>query len=140
MVSVTGTGTGRQDYVRGGMVVQRLWLEATRLGVGLQPVSPIFGYAKTVEELVELVGSERGAALDRIRATALSTLGIESDELFVLALRAHYGPAPSAISGRVSNSEMVVPGAATPDGRFSGSSTEPPVTEVPQLGPDQGRA
>lgn len=97
---VSMDGRDRASYVRGGMAVQRMWLEATRLELGLQPVSPIFGYAHEVTELTELLGQQRGAHLAELHAAFRNRFGFGDDESFVLALRAHFGPAPSALSDR----------------------------------------
>jgi hypothetical protein len=82
------------------MALQRMWLEATRLELGLQPVSPIFGYAHDVTELTELLGQQRGVHLAELQTRFRDRFGFDDDDMFVLALRAHFGPAPSALSDR----------------------------------------
>lgn len=94
-------GDARSDYVRGGMALQWVWLEAARLEIGLQPVSPVFGYARTTTELTDLLGLERGVRLAELQAQAFETIGLDEDQAFILALRAHLAPPPSAISERV---------------------------------------
>ena len=42
---VTVPGARPVDYVRGGGAVERLWLDAERSGLAVQPVSPVFIYA-----------------------------------------------------------------------------------------------
>lgn len=107
LLVVTVDGATQPDYVRGGMALQRLWLEAARLDVGLQPISPVFGYAQRSSELTELLGRSRGEHLDEIRATALTAIGLEPGQSFVLAMRAHLGSSPSAISRRAPLASVV---------------------------------
>lgn len=102
MLIVTVDGGTRADYVRGGMALQRMWLGATGLELQLQPVSPVFGYARESEELLQLLGPERGRECDDLRRKAWAMIGLADDEVFVLAMRAHYGPRPTAISERLS--------------------------------------
>ncbi len=106
LLVVSANGTTRADYARGGMALQRLWLEATRRKIGLQPISPIFGYAHEAEELIDLVGPERGQALVDMRESAFSAIGIQPGHAFVLALRAHLGPPPTAISARATDAAI----------------------------------
>ena len=97
---VTVVGRDRASYLRGGMALQRMWLEATRLGLGLQPVSPVFGYANDVADLTDLLGEDRGTNLFELQARFRNRFGFADDESFVLALRVHFGPSPSALSDR----------------------------------------
>lgn len=99
LIMLTG-GRTRTDYVRGGVGLQRMWLTATRLNLWLQPMSPVFGYTHTPEELAELVGEARAARLYRLSRMAYRQLGIEDDESFVLAARVHGGLPPTAVSQR----------------------------------------
>ncbi|MEM9133061.1 MAG: Rv1355c family protein [Actinomycetota bacterium] len=99
LIVLTG-GHTRTDYVRGGVGLQRMWLTATRLNLWLQPMSPVFGYTHTPEELAELVGPARAARLYRLSRMAYRQLGIDEDESFVLAARVHGGLPPSAVSRR----------------------------------------
>ncbi|MEL7155874.1 MAG: Rv1355c family protein, partial [Actinomycetota bacterium] len=85
MLMVVVGGRTRTDYVRGGVALQRLWLTATRLSLWLQPMSPVFGYAQTPEELAAVVGERRAARLYRLSRMAYRQLGIDDDESFVLA-------------------------------------------------------
>lgn len=107
MIIVLTGGHARTDYVRGGVGLQRMWLTATRLNLWLQPMSPVFGYTHTPEELAELVGETRAARLYRLSRMAYRQLGIDEDESFVLAARVHGGLPPSAVSQRRPMRSMV---------------------------------
>ena len=106
MFVVTMVGRDRTAYVRGGLALQRMWLEATRLDVGLQPASPVFGYAHEVSELTDVVGEQRGTRLAELHTEVRDRLGFGEDESFILALRAHFGPGPSAISDRATSGQL----------------------------------
>ena len=100
MVVVVAPGTDRAAYVRGGMAMQRMWLEASRLGIEVQPVSPIFGYAQAPEDFELLLGADRASTGRRLQDAAWERLGIGVDESFILSMRVHRSPAASAVSAR----------------------------------------
>ncbi len=124
LVVVVTRGDRRADYVRGGVAMQRLWLTATRLGLWLQPMVPVFGYAHTEDELVERVGEERGPDLFRLSRLAFEQIGVDGDESFVLSARVHRGLPPTAVSGR-RRAQPQVDAART--GRRSGEHQATPV-------------
>jgi hypothetical protein len=100
MVVVVAPGTDRSAYVRGGMAMQRMWLEASRLGIEAQPVSPIFGYAQAPADFDLLLGADGASAGRRLQEAAWQRLGIGADESFILSMRVHRSPAASAVSVR----------------------------------------
>ena len=51
VVVVAMPGDRVEDYVRGGSAVERVWIEGERLGLGVQPVSPVFLYARDGQDL-----------------------------------------------------------------------------------------
>ena len=116
MVIVVVGGRTRTDYVRGGVALQRLWLTATRLGLWLHPMSPVFGYAQTPDELASEVGEERAARLYRLSRMAYRQLGINDDESFVLSARIHAGLPPTAVSRRRPTTARVAPFARRSSG------------------------
>lgn len=118
MLMVVVGGRTRTDYVRGGVALQRLWLTATRLNLWLQPMSPVFGYAQTPDELASVVGEQRAARLYRLSRMAYRQLGIDDDESFVLAARVHGGLPPTAVSQRRKTSARVAPMVGTASGEF----------------------
>ncbi|MEM8924335.1 MAG: Rv1355c family protein [Actinomycetota bacterium] len=118
VIMVVG-GRTRTDYVRGGVALQRLWLTATRLGLWLHPMSPVFGYAQTPEELADVVGSHRASRLYRLSRMAYRQLGIGDDESFVLSARIHAGLPPTAVSQRRPTTARVAPFAAQNTASFA---------------------
>lgn len=100
MVVVVAPGADRAAYVRGGMAMQRMWLEASRIGIEVQPVSPIFGYAKSPADFDLLLGTDAASAGRRLQDEAWQRLGIEAEESFILSMRVHRSPAATAVSTR----------------------------------------
>jgi hypothetical protein len=100
VVAMGGHAPG--DYVTGGQAVERLWVVASRVGLAVQPVSPVFLYARHPEELHELVGDAEGAAGLQVLSTAFAReSGLEVGEAPVLVLRLGLAPPPSVLSQRL---------------------------------------
>ena len=54
MAVISVTGGSLTDYARGGAAVQSVWITAQQQGWPSQPISPIFLYARGVEDLAEV--------------------------------------------------------------------------------------
>lgn len=102
IVAVGVRGQGRfEDYVQGGLAMERVWLTATMLGLNVQPWTPVFGYANNFDELSEMIGPSKASVLYPKGRAALDVLGFtEGANQFVMTFRVHKGPPPTAISGR----------------------------------------
>jgi molybdopterin/thiamine biosynthesis adenylyltransferase len=91
VVSVTGHELA--DFVRGGSAMEAVWVTAHQRGLAVQPVSPVFLYARTAEEFKELSTSfcdELATLQTQFRAL----VGTEPDATQILVLRlAISGPA-----------------------------------------------
>ncbi|MGW5315457.1 Rv1355c family protein [Nocardia thailandica] len=111
LVAVTfATGGGRPDlagYARAGAAVERVWLAAQRLGLAVQPVSPVFLYAGRREDL-RIVSPEFTDTLATIQGHFLDLLGVPVDESVALVLRLSFAAAASVRSRR-----LPVPGSRT---------------------------
>lgn len=101
IVLITVEGAEPADYVRGGMALQRCWLLADRLGIGLQPVSPVFLYALDDQDLSSLVPSSFLLPLADLRDRFRAQMGLEPAETMILSLRATHAPRPSLRSHRL---------------------------------------
>jgi hypothetical protein len=90
---VTVTGGALRDYAAGGEAVEAVWIAAQTHGLGVQPVSPVFLYARTQDELREL--SPRFAGELACLASDFARLaGTGPDDAIALILRlAATGPA-----------------------------------------------
>lgn len=113
---VVTDGTSQADYVRGGIALQRLWLAAAQAGIGLHPMSPMFGYAHNEGELAEIIRPDRAQDLFARSRLAWRTLGIEPGESFVLGSRVVCGPSPTAISQRRRPRPLTLAGARSRTG------------------------
>ncbi|MGI9622607.1 MAG: Rv1355c family protein, partial [Acidimicrobiales bacterium] len=107
LVAVTIEGSSRDAFIAGGVALQRMWLAATKLGLWLHPMSPIFTYAQTSGELEDVIDPRLATDLEKMRRTAYSSFGCGPAESFVLTARIHAGPAPTAISQRRSTADRV---------------------------------
>lgn len=105
-LAVVSLGAGAPaDYVRGGQAVERVWIEAERLGLAVHPMSPVFIYAVDNADYQEL--SPRYA--DRLRRLrddfgAIAGLG---RRYVALVMRIGYAPSVSVRSRRLSADRTV---------------------------------
>jgi molybdopterin/thiamine biosynthesis adenylyltransferase len=51
---VSGAGGSVIDYARGGSAVEAVWITAQQCGLAVQPISPVFLYARDAGDLTEL--------------------------------------------------------------------------------------
>jgi hypothetical protein len=95
---VTVPGDTPADYVRGGIAVEQLWIRAGQHQLGVQPVSPVFLYAKSDADLNALSGAF-AADLHDLQRRFRSTIGLQGSDTPVLVLRLSHD-APPAVRGR----------------------------------------
>ncbi|WP_433731450.1 Rv1355c family protein [Nocardia sp. CA-129566] len=93
------------DYARGGAAVQRVWIEAQRLGLAVQPVSPLFLYSRHPDEL-KGISEDFADTLTSLQGRFLDLLGVPGHEIMALVLRLSYAAAATVRSRR-----LPVPGA-----------------------------
>lgn len=93
------------DYARGGAAVQRVWIAAQRLGLAVQPVSPVFLYARHPDEL-KGISPDFADTLASLQGRFLDLLGVPEHEIMALVLRLSYAAAATVRSRR-----LPVPGA-----------------------------
>ncbi|WP_116949869.1 Rv1355c family protein [Jiangella endophytica] len=98
VVSVAGPSPA--DYVRGGQAVERVWIEAERLGLSVHPMSPVFIFGVDDGDYVEL--SPRYAdRLRRLRGEFAEIVGLGQRHV-ALVMRIGYAPSVSVRSRRLS--------------------------------------
>lgn len=95
---VTVTGTDLVDYARGGAAAEAVWVAAQDCGLAVQPMSPVFLYAHTCDELRTL-SDEFARPLHDLRSDLRSLAGVGSDESTVLLLRLTVAP-PATVRSR----------------------------------------
>ncbi|WP_067570085.1 Rv1355c family protein [Nocardia acidivorans] len=94
-------------YARGGETLQRVWIEAQRHGLAVQPVSPVFLYARQTGDL-NTVSPEFADTLTSLQGRFLDLLGVPEHETVALVLRLSYAAEVTARSRR-----LPIPGAGT---------------------------
>ncbi len=88
-------------FVRGGVALERLWIQAELHGIGAQPASPLFLYANDERDLVELGGERRVEELISLSERFRACWAFDDGEAMVMVLRLHRSPEPSARSLRL---------------------------------------
>lgn len=100
LAAVTVSHDNATDYVIGGMAMERFWVLATRFGLGVYPVSPLFMYARNDDELSALAPGHI-AELRTLRDRFGHIMGIDETEALVLVLRVVHHPAGVVRSERL---------------------------------------
>lgn len=96
---ITINGNTLRDYATGGSAVQAVWICAQEHGFGVQPVSPVFLYARNAAELEEL--SEPFATeLGSLQREFTHLAKVEAGESIALILRLAVAPPASVPSRR----------------------------------------
>lgn len=94
-------GDKPEDFVRGGMLFERFWLFATKLGLSLQPTTGLQFFAQPVIAGDTFGLSEKTSAFIRERYQSLKeAFGAKPEETIALAFRLGYADAPSATTTR----------------------------------------
>ncbi|MGH8988610.1 MAG: Rv1355c family protein [Acidimicrobiales bacterium] len=89
------------SYLRGGMALERVWIEAQKMGLGVQAIGPAFLYA--VQELdFDTLGGDRWAnELRTLSRRFRDLLGFGVHTAAVLALRLSHASPPRVRSARL---------------------------------------
>lgn len=90
-----------QWYVRAGAAMERLWLLGEKLGLAMQPVSPLYLFATTEEELIELGGERRVNELMEHSERFRDAWSMSDSEVPGMVLRVFHADAPSVHSIRL---------------------------------------
>jgi molybdopterin/thiamine biosynthesis adenylyltransferase len=96
VISVAG-GT-LTDYARGGSAAEAVWVIAQQNGLAVQPVSPVFLYARDAEDLTELSTSFSGE-LGKLQREFRQLVCIPAGNVPVLVLRFAVG-GPASVRSR----------------------------------------
>lgn len=106
---VTVDGDSPVDYLRGGAALGRMWVTAQAAGLGVQPISPVFLYARNRQELATL-SPDFADELGRLQSelAAVAELG---DEVPVLMLRMSHDTPAALRSARLGLDEVMVDAA-----------------------------
>lgn len=96
------------DYVRGGLAVEHLWIGAEQSGLAVHPVSPVFLYARTDDDLRGLsapFAGELGALQQRFG----NTVGLRPSEVPILVLRLSHDASPATVRSQRFDRDVVFP-------------------------------
>ncbi|MFI6051049.1 Rv1355c family protein [Streptomyces violascens] len=89
-------GTTPDAYARGGRALQRLWLTATALGLGVQPLTPLLYLLARVERGGGTgLGTDEITALRALRTRLAKILPHRPADAELLLFRLSYAPAPT---------------------------------------------
>jgi molybdopterin/thiamine biosynthesis adenylyltransferase len=99
MAVISVTGGSLSDYARGGSAAEATWITAQQNGLAVQPMSPIFLYARGFRDLAE-VSTAFADELSELQEEFQQLVGIASDAVLVLALRFAVSGPPSVRSQR----------------------------------------
>ncbi|MGW6699242.1 Rv1355c family protein [Nocardia sp. NPDC055049] len=103
LIAVTcpaGADADLADYVRGGSAVERVWIAAQKLGLAVQPMSPVFLYVRDDNDLRN-VSAGFTDTLASIHKRFSALMGIPGHETVTAVLRLSYAPAPTVRSARL---------------------------------------
>jgi ThiF family len=112
---VTVPGSDPESYVLGGAAAERMWLCAQRAGLAIQPVSPVFLFARDRSERERLVPRAFLTDLEEIADRFSSLVGLPDGESLVLVLRVSHADAPSGRSRRLPLEEVLTVMASSGD-------------------------
>jgi hypothetical protein len=96
---VSTPGRTLTDYARGGSAVEAVWITAQDQGLAVQPISPVFLYAHSDDELRKL-SPTFATALHELQSEFRRLAGSTPEEAQVLVLRLADAPPPSVRSRR----------------------------------------
>jgi hypothetical protein len=94
--------TSLESYVRGGQLIQRIWLTATSLGLSFQPMAGmlyLLAYLDRSQQPSAMTDAHR-AILTRADRLFRQVLPLDDSRAPIMLFRVGYGPAPSATSLR----------------------------------------
>ncbi|WP_067533615.1 Rv1355c family protein [Nocardia crassostreae] len=94
-------------YARAGEAMVRVWIEAERQGLAVQPVSPLFLFVRRPDEL-HTVSPEFADTLTSLQGRFLDLLGVPGHETVAVVLRFSYAAEVTVRSRR-----LPIPGANT---------------------------
>jgi hypothetical protein len=98
---LTTNGLSRSDYFRGGRALQRMWLEATRHGLALQPWTGLpYLFARVERGGGAGLDAAEVAQLRELRTRYRAVFDLNHADAEVLLFRCGYAEAPTARSLR----------------------------------------
>jgi molybdopterin/thiamine biosynthesis adenylyltransferase len=106
---VTMTGSRLTDFARGGSSAEAVWISAEQHGLAVQPMSPVFLYARTPDELTALSPGFSGE-LTRLRSDFRDLARVDAADELVLVMRFTAADRPAMPSRRNPDRIKLPPG------------------------------
>ena len=94
-------------YVRGGSAMERFWLSAEKLGLSLQPASPVFLYAVDESDLLGLSGERYIDEMYHLHQDFNEFWSLGDGETPIMVFRVFHAPPPSVHSVRLPLSHVL---------------------------------
>lgn len=113
-------GDTPRDYLRGGAAAERVWIRAGQDGLGVQPVSPIFLYARTDDDLRGL-SARFSVELAELQHRFDRVVGLGAWEAPALVIRISHDPGFVVRSRRLPQAAII---STAPSSRVE--ATHPP--------------
>jgi hypothetical protein len=95
-----------RDYLRGGAAAERVWIRACQDGLGVQPVSPLFLYARTQGDLRGL-SARFSAELTELQHHFNRIVGLGARQAPALVIRISHDPGSVVRSRRLPRASIV---------------------------------
>lgn len=130
---VTVDDDSTEAYVRGGMAVEQLWIRAEQQGLAVQPVSPVFLYARNDRDLVGL-SAGFSSDLATLQRRFADIVGLTDCDVPVLVLRLSHDAAPAAVRSQRLDLEAVLDLTAPGSGAVRDGSTDGSLSTTRQDG------
>lgn len=83
---ISVAGGSLSDYARGGAAAEAVWITAQQSGLAIQPMSPIFLYARSADDLAE-ISTVFGDELSGLHREFGQLVGLANDAVIALVLR-----------------------------------------------------
>ena len=114
MAIISTDGDTPENYLRGGAAVERFWITANALGLGVYPMSPVFLYARSQSELCGLA-PEFCSELASLQQDMDDIIGSTCNQVPVLVLRLVHQPGTAPRSRRRDMARLLVTAGASTD-------------------------
>jgi nitroreductase len=105
---VTWPGSGPEGHVRGGRALQRVWLAATALGLGVQPLGHLPSFFARLDRGGEGFTRAQAVELTRMRAVYRSILRPPPDHAEVALFRVVQAAPPDVRAGRAALDDVLL--------------------------------
>jgi nitroreductase len=117
-------GDAPRDYLHGGAAAARVWLRAARAELGVQPVSPVFLYARSHQERTGL-SAEFGAELAGLQGRFDRLVGLRTGQVPALVLRLSHDAGTPVRSQRLPLAAIITAAEPTAPSPTAPSPTAP---------------